>query len=199
MQNIEKMRHSAAHVMAAAVCRLYKDVQLDIGPATEDGFYYDFDLSHRLTPADFPAIEAEMQKLVKENLPFERFELSRAEAQKLLAGQRYKLERLADIPEGETISFYRCGDFVDLCRGPHLNTTGEVAAFKLESVAGSYYRGNENNPMLQRIYGMAAESQAALDEYIHRIEEAKKRDHRRLGRELDLYSISDDVGPGLAH
>ncbi len=199
MQSLDVMRHSAAHVMAAAVCRLFKNVQLDIGPSTEDGFYYDFDMPHRLTPEDFPAIEAEMGRLVAAGLPFERMEVTREEAAKLLSGQRYKLERLADIPAGEAISFYRCGEFVDLCRGPHLASTAELKAFKLDAVAGSYYRGDEKNPMLQRIYGMAAESKAALEAELTRIEEAKKRDHRRLGRELDLFSISDDVGPGLAH
>jgi len=185
--------------MAAAVGRLFGPVLFDIGPATDDGFYYDFDLAHRLTPDDFPAIEAEMAKLVRENLPFERLEVSRGEATALLAGQTYKLERLADIPAGETISLYRCGEFLDLCRGPHAARTGELGAFKILSVAGSYYRGKETNPMLQRLYGMTAATQADLDAELTRIEEAKKRDHRRLGRELDLYSISEDVGPGLAH
>ncbi len=195
------MRHSAAHVMAAAVCRLYEQVQLDIGPSTDDGFYYDFDLPHRISPEDLPAIEREMQRLVAENLPFERFELPRAEAEALLktAGQTYKLKRLADIPDGETISFYRCGEFTDLCRGPHLASTGEVAAFKLISVAGSYFRGDERNPMLQRVYGIAAESAEALDAILVRIEEAKRRDHRKLGPELGLFSLQEDVGPGLVH
>ena len=199
MQSLEVMRHSAAHVMAAAVCRLFPEVKLDIGPATDDGFYYDFDLPHRLTPEDFPKIEAEMARIVAANLPFERTEATREEAQKLLAGQRYKLERLADVPAGDAISFYRCGDFLDLCRGPHLPATGAIAAFKLTSVAGSYYRGDEKNPMLQRLYGMVAESQAALDAELARIEEAKKRDHRKLGRELELFSVHDDVGAGLIH
>ena len=199
MQSLEVMRHSAAHVMAAAVCRLFPGVKLDIGPATEDGFYYDFDLAHRLSPEDFPKIEAEMARIVKANLPFERSELSRAEAQQKLAGQRFKLERLADIPEDQAISFYQCGEFADLCRGPHVAATGEIAAFKLTAVAGSYYRGDEKNPMLQRLYGMVAESQAALDAELARIEEAKKRDHRRLGREMELFSIHEDVGPGLVH
>ena len=185
--------------MAAAVGRLFGPVLFDIGPATDDGFYYDFDLAHRLTPDDFPAIEAEMAKRIRENLPFERLEVSRGEATALLAGQTYKLERLADIPAGETISLYRCGEFLDLCRGPHAARTGELGAFKILSVAGSYYRGKETNPMLQRLYGMTAATQADLDAELARIEEAKKRDHRRLGRELDLYSISEDVGPGLAH
>jgi threonyl-tRNA synthetase len=198
-QALETLRHSAAHVMAAAVCRLFPDAQLDIGPSTADGFYYDFDLSHRLTPEDFPAIEAEMRRLAGADLPFERFETTREEALKLLAGRRYKLERLADIPAGEAISFYRCGDFVDLCRGPHVARTGALKAFKLTQTAGSYFRGVETNPMLQRVYGIAAESDAALQAQIDRLEEAKKRDHRKLGRELDLFSVEEDVGPGLIH
>ncbi|MDD5706404.1 MAG: threonine--tRNA ligase [Kiritimatiellae bacterium] len=192
--------HSAAHLMAAAVCRLFPDVQLDIGRDTEDGlyFYYDFDLPHRLAPEDFPRIEAEMTSLAKAAIPFERLEVTRAEATRLLAGQRYKLERLADIPAGETISLYRCDGFVDLCRGPHVATTADIGAFKLTAVAGSYYRGDEKNPMLQRLYGMAAPTRAELDAAVERLEEAKRRDHRRLGRELDLFSIHDEIGPGLA-
>jgi threonyl-tRNA synthetase len=193
------MRHSAAHVMAAAVCRLFPNVKLDIGPSTEDGFYYDFDLEHRLAPEDFPKIEAEMKSIIKAGLPFERLEVTREEAAKAFAGQTYKLERLADIPEGEAISLYKCGNFVDLCRGPHLAKTSEVGAIKIMSIAGSYYRGDEKNPMLQRLYGMADVSQEALDATLARIEEAKKRDHRKLGKELELFSISEDVGPGLAH
>ncbi len=184
--------------MAAAVCRLFPGVQLDIGPSTEEGFYYDFDLPHRLAPEDFKSIEAEMRKIIRAGLPFERIEVSREEAARLLAGQRYKLERLTDIPAGEAITLYRCGDFVDLCRGPHVAASSAIGAIKLVSVAGSYYRGDEKNPMLQRLYGMAAESQEALDAALARIEEAKRRDHRKLGRELELYSISDDIGPGLA-
>lgn len=197
-----RMRHSAAHVMAAAVRRLYgSDVQLDIGPPTEDGFYYDFDLPHRLGPEDFPAIEAEMAKIIAENQPFERIEVSREEARKILEGmcQRYKLERLADIPEGEAITFYRNGEFIDLCRGPHVASTGEIKAFKLLSVAGSYYRGKETNPMLQRVYATAFPTQEELNAHLAKIEEAKQRDHRKLGRELDLFSIQEDVGPGLIH
>ncbi len=198
---IESMRHSAAHVLAAAVCRLHEQVQLDIGPATDDGFYYDIDLPHRISPEDLPAIEAEMRRIVAADLPFERFELPRAEAEAMLrgAGQGYKLKRLADIPDGEPISFYRCGEFTDLCRGPHLASTGQVAAFKLVSVAGSYFRGDERNPMLQRVYGIAAESEQALDAILLRIEEARRRDHRKLGPELGLFSLQEDVGPGLVH
>lgn len=199
--DLQVMRHSAAHVMAAAVCRLYENVKLDIGPATEDGFYYDFDLPKRLSPEDFPLIEKEMAKIIAGNLPFVRSELSREEARKTLevAGQTFKLERLADIPEGESVSFYNCGTFSDLCRGPHLNSTGEIKAFRLVSVAGSYFRGLETNPMLQRVYGIVAPSKAELDAQIKRIEEAKERDHRKLGKELDLFSIEEAVGPGLIH
>ena len=199
MDTLEVMRHSAAHVMAAAVCRLFPNVKLDIGPSTEDGFYYDFDLEHRLAPEDFPKIEAEMKSIIKAGLSFERLEVTREEAAKAFAGQTYKLERLADIPEGEAISLYTCGNFADLCRGPHLAKTSEVGAVKIMSIAGSYYRGDEKNPMLQRLYGMADVSQEALDATLARIEEAKKRDHRKLGKELELFSISEDVGPGLAH
>jgi threonyl-tRNA synthetase len=197
--DLNTLRHSTAHVMAAAVCRLYQNVLLDIGPATDTGFYYDFDLPPRLSPTDFEAIEKEMARIVAADLPFERFETDRAGAEQLLAGQRFKLERLADIPEGEPISFYRTGDFVDLCRGPHLDRTGQIPAFKLMSVAGSYYRGVETNPMLQRIYGIACSTKAELDALVTQLEEAQKRDHRRLGRDLDLFSIQEDVGPGLIH
>lgn len=195
------MRHSAAHVMAAAVCRLYKDVKLDIGPATDEGFYYDFDLAERITPDDFERIEEEMAQIIADKLPFERVVLSRDEAHSMLAdsGQNYKLERLADIPEGEEIALYKCGEFIDLCRGPHLEHTGEIRAFKLTTVAGSYFRGLETNPMLQRIYGVATASPKELRKLLERIEEAKKRDHRKLGKALDLFSIQEDVGPGLVH
>jgi threonyl-tRNA synthetase len=199
VEAIDVMRHSAAHVMAAAVCKLYPGVKLDIGPSTEDGFYYDFDLAHRLSPEDFPAIEAEMRAIIRAGLPFERREVTRGEAAAVFAGQPYKLERLADIPEGEAVSLYTCGAFTDLCRGPHLATTADIGAVKLTAVAGSYYRGDEKNPMLQRLYGLADVSQEALDAALARIEEAKRRDHRRLGKELELFSISEDVGPGLAH
>jgi threonyl-tRNA synthetase len=200
--DLYRMRHSAAHVMAAAIRRLFgSDVQLDIGPPTEDGFYYDFDLSHRLGPEDFPAIEAEMAKIVAEDQPFQRQEVSRDEATRLIQGlgQRYKIERLADIPEGEAITFFRNGEFLDLCRGPHVASTGKIKAFKLLNVAGSYYRGKETNPMLQRVYATAFASQAELDAHLKLLEEAKLRDHRKLGKELDLFSIQEEVGPGLIH
>ena len=199
--DLNEVRHSMAHVMAAAVCRLYDNVKLDIGPATDSGFYYDFDLPRRISPEDFPEIEQEMSRLIKENAPFERFSVPRDEAMAMLEkdGQTYKLQRLADIPEGEEISFYKCGDFYDLCRGPHVEGTGQLRAFKLISVAGSYFHGIETNPMLQRIYGIVAHSNGDLRKELFRLEEAKKRDHRKLGRELDLFSISEDVGPGLVH
>ncbi|MBI9020471.1 MAG: threonine--tRNA ligase [Verrucomicrobia bacterium] len=197
--DLEMLRHSTAHVMAAAVCRLYNDVHLDIGPSTDDGFYYDFDLTDRITPDDFHKIEKEMKAIVKEDLPFERLEVSRAEAESMLVGQKYKLERLADIPEGDVITFYQCGDFFDLCRGPHLESTGQIRAFQLLSVAGSYYRGKETNPMLQRINGTAFTNDKQLGLYLKQLEEAKKRDHRKLGTELDLFSIHNEVGPGLIH
>ena len=198
---LETMRHSAAHVMAAAVRRLWPDALFDIGPDTEDGFYYDFDLKHRLTAEDFPAIEAEMAKIIAENHAFVREEKTRAEVLDLMTkrGQTYKLERLADIPEGETISLYHCGDFTDLCRGPHVASTGAVKAFKIQSVAGAYFRGDEKNAMMQRLYGTAFLTQADLDAHLKMLEEAKLRDHRVLGRDLDLFSIQESVGPGLVH
>ncbi|NCA83296.1 MAG: threonine--tRNA ligase [Opitutae bacterium] len=198
---LETMRHSAAHVMAAAVRRLWPDALFDIGPDTEDGFYYDFDLKHRLTAEDFPAIEAEMAKIIAENAPFVREEKTREEVLEMMKarGQTYKLERLADIPEGETISLYHSGDFTDLCRGPHVASTGEIRAFKLTSVAGAYFRGDEKNQMMQRLYGTAFRSQAELDAHLKMLEEAKLRDHRALGRDLDLFSIQESVGPGLVH
>ena len=199
MEAIETVRHSAAHIMAAAICKLFDNVKLDIGPSTDEGFYYDFDLEHRIGPEDFPKIEAAMRELIQADVPFIRKEVTREEAAKAFADQPYKLERLQDIPEGETVSLYTCGDFTDLCRGPHVASTGCVGAVKITSVAGSYYRGDEKNKMLQRVYGMADVSQEALDAALNRIEEAKKRDHRKIGKELDLFSISEDVGPGLAH
>ena len=196
---IETIRHSTAHIMAAAVQQLFPGVKFDIGPSTDDGFYYDFDMEHRLTPEDLESIEDAMRKICNQKLAFEVVEMDRAEAQAMLKAkdQTFKLERLADIPEGEKITFYRCGDFTDLCRGPHLEHSGQIAAFKLMSIAGSYFRGKETNPMLQRIYGTAFPSKQELHDYLQLIEEAKKRDHRKLGKELDLFSFSEMVGPGL--
>ena len=196
----QQRRHSAAHLMARAVMNVFDDVQVDIGPATDDGFYYDFDLPHRITPEDFPKIEAEVARLVALDEPFVKKEVSADEAKRLLAGQRYKLERLADvIAAGGPISTYAVGDYVEMCRGPHVEHSGQIGVVKLTRVAGSYYRGDEKNKMLQRVYGIVAKDQAELDAIVAREEEAKKRDHRVLGRQLKLFTITEQVGPGLAH
>ena len=195
----EMRRHSAAHLMARAVQNVFEGVQVDIGPATDDGFYYDFDLPHRLSPDDFPKIEAEIARLIALDEPFVRKVVSRDECAALLAGQTYKLDRLADIPAGEDISTYTVGDYVEMCRGPHVARSGEIGVVKLTRVAGSYYRGDEKNKMLQRIYGIVAKDQAELDAIVAREEEARKRDHRVLGRQLELFTITESVGPGLAH
>ena len=195
----EMRRHSAAHLMARAVQNVFEGVQVDIGPATDDGFYYDFDLPHRLSPEDFPKIEAEIARLIALDEPFVRKVVSRDECAALLAGQTYKLDRLADIPAGEDISTYTVGDYVEMCRGPHVARSGEIGVVKLTRVAGSYYRGDEKNKMLQRIYGIVAKDQAELDAIVAREEEARKRDHRVLGRQLELFTITESVGPGLAH
>ena len=194
---LETIRHSAAHLMAAAVKKLYPETKFDIGPATENGFYYDFDMEHRLTVEDLAQIEKAMKKMLGGKVKFERFETTREEAKELLADQPFKLERLADIPEGEPISFYRSGDFIDLCRGPHVESSAEIGAVKLLSVAGSYFRGDESNKMLQRIYGTAFATAEDLKEYLTRIDEAAKRDHRKLGTELELFGFSEQIGPGL--
>ena len=191
----EMRRHSAAHLTARAVCNLFPGTQTDIGPATEDGFYYDFDLAHRLAPEDFPALEKEIARLIALDEPFVRAEMARPDVAARLAGQKYKLERLADIPEGETISTYAVGDYFEMCRGPHVEHSAQIGAVKLMKVAGSYYRGDENNKMLQRVYGIVGKDQAELDAYVARLEEAKKRDHRRLGVELDLFHL-DPEDPG---
>ena len=190
---LDTMRHSAAHMMAAAVMELFPGAKLGIGPAIRDGFYYDFDLSRPLTPADLEAIEAKMREQMSRQLSFERSELPRDEALAQLeqAGQPYKVEIIRDLPaaESEVVSFYRHGAFNDLCRGPHIASTAELGPFKLLNSAGAYWRGDEHRPMLQRIYGTVWETQEDLDRYLWRIEEARKRDHRRLGRELDLFSF----------
>ena len=199
MTPIEELRHSTAHVLATAVLRLWPDVLLDIGPPTDTGFYYDFDLSHRFSEEDFAKIEAEMQKVVKENQPFKRKEVSRLEAKAFFEGkkQSYKVGRLGDIPEGEAISFYTNGEFTDLCAGTHVKSTGEIKAFKLLRVAGAYHRGDEKNKMLQRIYGTAFPTKGELEASLKAQEEALQRDHRKLGKELDLFLIDDEVGQGL--
>ena len=190
--------HTTSHIMAQAIKRLYKDVKLAIGPAIDGGFYYDFDTEYRFSEADFEKIEAEMKKIIKEDLPIERFELPRSEAIKLMkdAGEDYKVELIEDLPEGEVLSFYKQGEFTDLCAGPHLMSTGYVKAFKLTSCTGAYWRGSEKNKMLSRIYATAFPKASELEAYLNMIEEAKKRDHRKLGKELELFTIMDE-GPGF--
>ena len=196
----EMRRHSAAHLTARAVMNLFDDVQVDIGPATDEGFYYDFDLPHRLSPEDFPKIEAEVARLIALDEPFVRKEVTREEAAQMLAGQKFKLERLNDVAaSGEAISTYTVGDYAEMCRGPHVEHSAQIGAVKITSVAGSYFKGKETNPMLQRLYGIVGKDQAELDEIVARAEEAKKRDHRILGRQLELFTITESVGPGLAH
>ena len=209
MSDIERLRHSAAHVLATAISKIWPEAQFAAGPPVENGFYYDLDLPHRISPDDFERIEAEMKKEIKANHPFERMEVSRDEALDLgkkgrLAAlsdrdqpSKFKIDIIENIPEGETISLYRNGDFIDLCAGPHVMRTGNIGAFKLTSVASAYYKGDEKNPQLQRIYGTAFKNRTQLDEYFAMLEEAKKRDHRKLGKELEIYIIDDDVGPGL--
>ncbi len=190
------LRHTASHVLAQAVKHLRPEAKLAIGPAIENGFYYDFDVDEPFTPEFLAQVEKEMQKLIKLNERVERFELPRAEALDLMKDEPYKVELINDLPEGETISFYRQGDFTDLCAGPHLPSTGRIKAVKLTSIAGAYWRGSEKNKMLQRIYGTAFTNREELDAYLARIEEAKRRDHRKLGRQLDLFDIREE-GPGF--
>ena len=190
------LRHTASHVLAQAVKHLRPEAKLAIGPAIDNGFYYDFDVDEPFTPEFLAQVEKEMQKLIKLNERVERFELPRAEALDLMKDEPYKVELINDLPEGETISFYRQGDFTDLCAGPHLPSTGKIKAVKLTSIAGAYWRGSEKNKMLQRIYGTAFTNREELDAYLARIEEAKKRDHRKLGRQLDLFDIREE-GPGF--
>lgn len=192
-------RHTGAHILAQAVKRLWPEVKLAIGPAIADGFYYDFDSEHTFSPDDFKAIEKEMERIVSENYKLERFELPREEAIAFMKekGEPYKVELIEDLPEDETISFYRQGEFVDLCAGPHVASTGKVKNIKIMSLAGAYWRGSEKNKMLQRIYATAFEKKADLEAYITRIEEAKKRDHRKLGRELGLFMTDELVGKGM--
>ncbi len=192
-------RHTCAHILAQAVRNIYPTVQLAIGPAVDNGFYYDFDFKTPITQADFEKIEAEMKSIIKANLPITRIECSREEAGERIAKmkQTYKAELLADIPEGEPISFYQQGDFIDLCSGPHLTSTGKIKAFKLTSLTGAYWRGNEKNKMLTRIYGTCFEKKADLDEYIQKLEEAKLRDHNKVGREMGLFMTDENIGQGL--
>ncbi len=209
MTDIERLRHSASHVLATAILKIWPEAQFAAGPPVENGFYYDVDLPHRISPDDFEKIETEMKKEIKANHPFERMEVSRDEALELgkkgrLAAlsdrdqpSKYKIDIIENIPPDEKISLYRSGDFIDLCAGPHVMRTSNVGAFKLTSVASAYYKSDEKNPQLQRVYGTAFKTKKELDEYFAMLEEAKKRDHRKLGRELELFVFDDDVGPGL--
>lgn len=209
MTEVERLRHSASHVLATAILRIWPEAQFAAGPPVENGFYYDVDLAHRISPDDFEKIEAEMKKEIKANHPFERMEVSRDEALEMgkkgrLAAlsdrnepSKFKIDIIENIPVDEKISLYRDGDFVDLCAGPHVMRTGNIGAFKLTSVASAYYKGDEKNPQLQRVYGTAFKTKKELDDYFAMLEEAKKRDHRKLGKELEIYVIDDDVGPGL--
>jgi threonyl-tRNA synthetase len=209
MTDIERLRHSASHVLATAILKVWPEAQFAAGPPVENGFYYDVDLPHRISPEDFDKIEAEMKKEIKANHPFERLEVSRDEALALgkkgrLAAlsersepSKFKLDIIENIPPDEKISLYRNGDFIDLCAGPHVMRTGNIGAFKLTTVASAYYKGDENHPQLQRVYGTAFKTKKELDDYFAMLEEAKKRDHRKLGRELELFVFDDDVGPGL--
>ncbi len=194
---LARMRHSAAHLMAEAVQEMFPKARFGIGPAIANGFYYDFELPRPLTPDDLNQIEQRMRAHRKKNEPFVRTELSRHEALELFRDNPYKVELIEGFPEGETITTYQQGDFLDLCRGPHVEATREIGPFKLQSIAGAYWRGDEKRPMLQRIYGTAWSTQQELDDYLQMLEEARKRDHRRLGRELNLFSVSEEVGPGL--
>ncbi|HYZ72550.1 MAG TPA: threonine--tRNA ligase, partial [Chthoniobacterales bacterium] len=210
MTDLERLRHSTAHVLATAILRIWPEAQFAAGPPVENGFYYDLELDHRISPDDFDRIEAEMRKVIQENQPFERIPVDRKQALDLakegaLAAlgprsvpSKFKLDILQRIPDDEEITLYRNGDFTDLCAGPHVAATGEIGGFKLTNVASAYYQGDETQPQLQRVYGTAFKTEGELDAYFARLEEAKKRDHRKLGRELGLFQIDEDVGPGLA-
>lgn len=211
MTELERIRHSCAHVMATAILRLWPDAQFAYGPPVENGFYYDLELAHRIAPEDFEKIEAEMKKEIKANNVFEKIEVSREEAQKdaksgRLGGlaerpnnpSKFKLDLIQQIPEGEKISYFKNGDFLDLCAGPHVMRTGNIGAFKLTSVAAAYYKGDEKGPQLQRIYGTAFKNKTQLDEYFKMLEEARRRDHRKIGAEMGLFAIDTEyVGPGM--
>lgn len=211
MSELERIRHSCAHVMANAIVKLWPDAQFAAGPPVETGFYYDLECSHRITPDDFPAIEAEMRAIIKANHPFEKIVVTREQAFRdaqsgrlgALAerpGQpsKFKLGNLQDIPEGEPISYFKHGDFIDLCAGPHVMRTGNIGAFKLTGVASAYYKGDERNPQLQRVYGTAFKNKTQLDEWLKMQEEARRRDHRKIGQEMGLYVIDPEyVGPGM--
>ena len=194
----DNYRHTTSHIMAQAVKKLWPDAKLAIGPAIDNGFYYDFDMEHKLSDQDLLKIQKEMKKIIQANYPLERFEMPRAEAVKFMAdkGEDYKVELIEDLPEDAVISFYKQGDFVDLCAGPHMASTGQIKAVKLQSIAGAYWRGDSDRKMLQRIYGTCFPTREELDQYLARLEEAKKRDHRKIGREMDLFALYEE-GPGF--
>lgn len=195
---LETLRHSTAHIMAQAVKELYPETKITIGPSIKDGFYYDFDRDTPFTVEDLEKIEKKMNEIIKADTPFERTEVSKDEARKIFKDESYKIELINEIPD-EKVSIYKQGNFIDLCRGPHLQSTGKVKSFKLLSLAGSYWRGSEKNKMLQRIYGTSFFTKDELEKYLNKLEEAKKRDHRKLGKELDLFSMDDEVGAGLVN
>src|SRR5258708_7835985 len=211
MSDIERLRHSAAHVLATAILRIWPEAQFAAGPPVENGFYYDLDMPHRISPEDFPKIEEEMKKEIKANHVFEKTVVARDEAIALAQSGRlgglserpgnastFKIGNLADIPEGEDISLFRNGDFLDLCAGPHVMRTGNIGAFRLTHVASAYYKGDEKNPQLQRIYGTAFKNKTELEAYFKMLEEAKRRDHRKIGAEMGLFAIDTEyVGPGM--
>src|SRR5215470_11659790 len=211
MTDLERLRHSASHVLATAILKIWPEAQFAAGPPVENGFYYDVDLPHRISPEDFSRIEEEMKKEIKANHVFEKIVASREQAMKdaesgRLGGlserpgnpSKFKIGNLQDIPEGEQITYYKNGDFLDLCAGPHVMRTGNIGAFKLTTVASAYYKGDEKNPQLQRIYGTAFKNKTQLEEYFKMLEEAKKRDHRKIGAEMGLYVIDTEyVGPGM--
>src|SRR5437667_10105932 len=207
---LERIRHLCSHVMATAILRLWPDAQFAAGPPVENGFYYDVEMEHRITPEDFPKIEDEMKTEIKANHPFEKRIVTREQAIKdaqsgrlgalseRAAPSKFKLGNLEDIPEGEPISYYRNGDFLDLCAGPHVMRTGNIGAYKLTSVASAYYKGDERNPQLQRIYGTAFKNKTEMEAYFKMLEEAKKRDHRKIGQEMGIFAMDPDyTGPGL--
>ena len=195
-EKLDMMRHSAAHVMAEAVQSMFPDAKFGIGPTIEDGFYYDFDLPRPLSPDDLPVIEAKMKEIIKANVPFIKSTATKEEARKIFANQPYKLELMEELP-GDEVTIYRQGNFTDMCRGPHIRYTAGIKAFKLMTIAGAYWRGSEKRPMLQRIYGIAFNNQKELDAYLVAQEEIKKRDHRKIGKDLDLFVFSDLIGKGL--
>ena len=194
---LEILRHSAAHIMAQAIKRLHPDVKFGVGPTIENGFYYDTDMDVQLTEEELPAVEKEMMEIVKANYPFERREVSREEALEIFADDPYKVELITELPEDDIITVYTQGEFTDLCRGIHIESTGKLQVFKLMNLAGAYWRGNSDNKMMQRVYGTAFFNKKDLKEYVKMREEAKERDHRKLGKELDLFMVDQQAGQGL--